>query len=123
MPTMIADLNPGHSHDPVNVSSVKDDETILRLGRNHFFQPTPKTSWNCAMQHERHHSDDDNLAQIWRSAQHRRTADIYSWFTHFFERHRQLKSSDPRSQFPQRRATALAWKLLNAIRAVRRTVH
>ena len=75
------------------------------------------------MRHERGHSDEDNLAQIWRSAQYRRTADIYFWFTHFFERHRPLKSSDPRPQFSQRRATALAWKLLDAIRAVRRAIH
>jgi hypothetical protein len=75
------------------------------------------------MQDERGHSDEDNLAQIWRSAQHRRTGDIYFWFTHFFERRRQLKSSDPRPQFSQRRATALAWKLPNAIRAVRRAIH
>jgi hypothetical protein len=75
------------------------------------------------MQDERHHCDDDDLAQIWQSAQRRRTADIYSWFSHFFERHRQLKSSDSRPQYSQRRATALVWKLLNAIRAVQRTVH
>ena len=30
---------PGHSHDPVIVSSVKDGETILGLGRNHFYSP------------------------------------------------------------------------------------
>jgi len=41
------------------------------------------------MQHEQHDYDCDNLAEIWRSAQHRRTEDIYSWFTHFFERGRQ----------------------------------
>ena len=84
---------------------------------------SPKILWSYAMPHEQHGYEENNLADIWRSAQRRRTADIYSWFTHFFERHRQLKSSDPRPQFPQRRATALAWKLLNAIRAVRRTVH
>jgi hypothetical protein len=79
--------------------------------------------WGYAMQDERQHRDDDGLAQIWRSAQHRRTADIYYWFSHFFERHRPLKSSDSRLQYSQRRVTALVWKLLNAIRAVRRTVH
>lgn len=74
------------------------------------------------MQDERHHCDDDDLAQIWQSAQHRRVADIYVWFTRFF-RHRQLKSFDPRPQYSQRRATALVWKLLDGVRAVRRTVH
>jgi hypothetical protein len=39
---------------------------------------------------------DDNLAEIWRSAQRRRADDIYSWFTHFFQRQRRLKSSEPR---------------------------
>jgi hypothetical protein len=73
------------------------------------------------MQDERHHYDDDDLAQIWQSAQRRRTADIYSWFSQFVERHRQLKSSDSRPQYS--RATALVWKFLNAIRAVQRTVH
>jgi hypothetical protein len=45
------------------------------------------------MQHERRDYDDDNLAEIWRSAQHRRSDDIYFWFTHFLETRRQLKSS------------------------------
>jgi hypothetical protein len=45
-------------------------------------------SWRCAMH-------DDNLAEIWRSAQRRRADDIYSWFTHFFQRQRRLKSSEP----------------------------
>ena len=55
---------------------------------------------SCAMQDERGHSDEDNLAQIWRSAQGGRTGDIYFWFTHFFERRRQLKSSIPGLNFP-----------------------
>jgi hypothetical protein len=67
------------------------------------------------MQHERRDYDDDNLAELWRSGQLRRTEDIYFWFTHFFERQRRLKSSDSRLQYPQRRATALVWKLLDAI--------
>jgi hypothetical protein len=40
------------------------------------------------MQQEQH-DDGDNLAEIWRSAQHRRTEDIYSWFNRFFKRRRQ----------------------------------
>ncbi len=38
------------------------------------------------MQHQQPNYDGDNLAEIWQSAQHRRTEDIHSWFTHFFER-------------------------------------
>jgi len=48
------------------------------------------------MQHEQHDCDGDNLAEIWRSAQHRRCDDIYFWFAHFLETRRQLKSSDSR---------------------------
>jgi hypothetical protein len=73
------------------------------------------------MPHERHGYDENSLAEVWQSAQHRRTGDIYSWFAGFLERQRQRKSSKSRPQ-SQRRATALAWKLLNATRAVRRTV-
>ncbi|MDX6559689.1 MAG: hypothetical protein QOF72_2738 [Blastocatellia bacterium] len=64
------------------------------------------------MQHERRYYVDDNLADIWRSAQHRRADDIYSWLTHFLDTRRQLKSSDSRPQSMQRRATALVWKRL-----------
>jgi hypothetical protein len=72
------------------------------------------------MQHERGHSDEDNLAQIWRSAQQRRTADIYFGFTHFLRKTSAAQIvRSPASIFP----TALAWKLLNAIRAVRRAIH
>lgn len=46
------------------------------------------------MQHEQHNLDGDNLAESWQSAQHRRTADIYSWFTHFFEGQQHFKPSD-----------------------------
>ena len=75
------------------------------------------------MQHGRHDYHDDDLAELWRSAQHRRAEDIYSWFTKFFERQRQLRSSDSRSQFPKRRAAALIWKLLEATHAVSRTTN
>ena len=39
--------------------------------------------------------DDDQLAEIWRDAQHRRTAEMYYWLTHFFKRKPQLKSFEP----------------------------
>jgi hypothetical protein len=48
------------------------------------------------MQHERRDLDDDDLAEIWRSAQRRRTEDLHSWFTHTFRIRRQLKSPDAR---------------------------
>ena len=73
------------------------------------------------MQHEQHDYDGDNLAEIWQSAQHRRTEDIYSWLTRFFERQRQFKSSDFRPRYPQRRVAALVWKLLETTHAVSRT--
>jgi hypothetical protein len=57
------------------------------------------------MQHEQHDYDDDDLAGIWRSAQHRRTADIYFWVIHFFETRRQLKSNGGRPKYPQGHAT------------------
>jgi hypothetical protein len=57
------------------------------------------------MQHEQHDYDDDDLAGIWRSAQHRRTEDIYCWVTHFFERRRQLKSSGGRPKYAQGHTT------------------
>lgn len=58
------------------------------------------------MQHKQRDYDDDDFAEIWRSAQHRRTEDIYLWFTHWFRRQRQLKPSDSRLRYPQRPATA-----------------
>jgi hypothetical protein len=45
------------------------------------------------MRHERHDFDHDDLAEIWRSAQHRRTEDVYSWFANIFKKRLQLKSS------------------------------
>jgi hypothetical protein len=47
------------------------------------------------MQHEQR--DYDNLADLWRSAQRRRTEDIYSLVVHFFKRPRQHRSSVPRT--------------------------
>jgi hypothetical protein len=73
------------------------------------------------MQHERPDYDDAQLADIWRNAQHRRTEDIYFWFTHLFEAQRHPKSSDSRPL--QRGAAALVWKLLEATHAVSRTTN
>ena len=72
------------------------------------------------MQHEQHDYNDDDLADIWRGAQRRRTEYIYSLFTHFFERQRQ---PDFRPRYPRRRFAALVWKLLEATHAVSRTTN
>jgi hypothetical protein len=47
------------------------------------------------MQNERQDFDDDDLAEIWRSAQHRRAEDIYSWFTHFLNKRWKQKCNVP----------------------------
>src|ERR1700730_5136881 len=47
-----------------------------------------------AVQHERHDLDGDDFSQVWRSAQRRRSADIYFWFTHIFKERWRLKSPD-----------------------------
>ena len=52
--------------------------------------------------------------------QHRRTEDIYSWFTHFLQRQRQ---SDNRPRYPRRRVAALIWKLMEATHAASRTTN
>jgi hypothetical protein len=69
-----------------------------------------------------HDDNDDHLAEIWRSAQHRRTEELYFWFTHLFQRQPHLSSSEPRFRH-RRRAAALLWKLLEATRAVSRTTN
>ena len=51
------------------------------------------------MQHEPHDLDGDDLAAIWRNAQHRRTEDVYSWFTRIFKTRRQLESHDTRPRY------------------------
>jgi hypothetical protein len=68
------------------------------------------------MQHEEHDYERGNLAEIWQSAQHRRSEDIYFWFTHFFGRQRQPKTSDSGPRNAQGRAAALVWKFLKATR-------
>jgi hypothetical protein len=59
------------------------------------------------MQNERQDFDDDDLAEIWRSAQRRRAKEIYSWLTHFLNKRRQLKSTGGRPQHAQGHASAL----------------
>jgi hypothetical protein len=66
---------------------------------------------------------DNNLAEIWRSAQLRRTQDIRSLFTHSNKRQPTLKSPAFRPQYSARRALALLWRFLNAARAVSRATH
>jgi len=44
------------------------------------------------VQHERHDPDGDDFAEVWRSAQRRRSEDIYVWFTHIFRKRWRFKS-------------------------------
>lgn len=60
------------------------------------------------MQHEQQDYDGDNLAEIWRSAQHRRTEDIYSWFTRFFKKTTAAKSTRGLPNIPK--VTPAHWK-------------
>ena len=70
------------------------------------------------MKPEQH--DKDQWAEIWRSAQRRRTEDISAWFTHVLERQRQ---PDFQKRYPRRRVAALLLKLLEATRALSRTAN
>ena len=44
------------------------------------------------MQHEPHDPDRHDLSEIWRSAQHRRTEEVWFWLTHLFKKQPKLKS-------------------------------
>jgi hypothetical protein len=50
------------------------------------------------MPREQHDIDNDDLAKIWRCAQHRRAEEIYSWLTRFLSKRWQLKSTGDRTQ-------------------------
>jgi hypothetical protein len=52
-------------------------------------------------------SERDDLAEVWRSAQHRRAEEIYSWLTHFLNKRRQLKSTGGRPQQVQGHTSTL----------------
>jgi hypothetical protein len=69
------------------------------------------------MQHEQHRDSGGHLAEIWRSAQRRRTDDIYLLFTDFVETRQQLKSAEPRPRYSAGRFMSLMWKFLDATRA------
>lgn len=62
--------------------------------------------WSCAMQNAEGHFEQDDLAEIWRSAQHRRTEDVGGWLTKYVARWRSLKSRDDRPQYPQAQVRA-----------------
>jgi len=64
----------------------------------------PKISWSCAMQNERRDFDQDDLAEIWRSAQHRRSEDLGRWLLQYFERQRLIKATEDRPQYVDARA-------------------
>jgi hypothetical protein len=49
------------------------------------------------MQNDERDFEQGDLAEIWRSAQHRRTEDVGGWLVDYFRRQRRLKSSDDRS--------------------------
>jgi hypothetical protein len=60
------------------------------------------------MQGEQNDRDRDDLAGIWRSAQHRRNEDLRTWLRYFFEKPKQPASIDPESRpRRQRNATTL----------------
>jgi hypothetical protein len=66
---------------------------------------------------EEHNNDnDDHLAVIWRSAEHRRSDDIHSFLKQFLKTRRQLKSSKPRRRYFVAQVTSSIWKLLDAAR-------
>jgi hypothetical protein len=50
------------------------------------------------MQNDERDFEQGDLAEIWRSAQHRRTVDVGRWLADYFRRQRRLKSSGDRSQ-------------------------
>jgi hypothetical protein len=52
------------------------------------------------MQHQQHDYDHDDLADIWRSAQHRRNEDTYSWFTLFLRGNKSPTHPIPDSIYP-----------------------
>jgi hypothetical protein len=51
------------------------------------------------MQNAEDHFEQDDLAEIWRSAQHRRTEDVGVWLAKYVAKRRSLKSrDDPQAQ-------------------------
>ena len=46
-------------------------------------------------------ADPDGLAEVWRSAEQRRTEDIRKWLGQAFEKWRQLKTSDSEARIPE----------------------
>ena len=56
------------------------------------------------MQNERDDLEQDDLAEIWRSAQHCRTEYLVRWLAQYFERRRPTKSIETRSQYVKARA-------------------
>jgi hypothetical protein len=44
------------------------------------------------VQHERHDLNGNDFAEIWRSAQRRRSDDVYFWFTYIFKKRIRFRS-------------------------------
>ncbi len=57
------------------------------------------------MQNERRDIDQDDLAEIWRGAQHRRTEDLGRWLSQYFERRQRLKTIEAQPQYVDARTS------------------
>jgi hypothetical protein len=62
------------------------------------------------MQNTKGHFEKDDLAEIWKSAQHRRTEDVGGWLAKYIAKRRSLKSRDDRPQYPQAQVRAPGMK-------------
>jgi hypothetical protein len=67
-------------------------------------------------QRDDHEDEGDHLAVIWRSAEHRRSGELHSFFTQFLKTRRQLKLSTPQRRYFVAQATSLISKFLDAAR-------
>jgi hypothetical protein len=72
--------------------------------KNAYFRT--QTSVDCAMHNEQENIDKDDLSEIWRAAQFRRTEEIGEWLKHFFDRRRQIKALDSDLRHHQGRTAA-----------------
>jgi hypothetical protein len=68
------------------------------------------------VQHEEDQDSSDRLAEIWRSAERRRTDDMLSVFMHLREAGRKLKSRGSPLQYFGDRVTSWMWKIFDATR-------
>ena len=52
------------------------------------------------MEREQHKADPDDFAEIWRSAELRRTEEIGGWLAQFLAKRRQQKAFDAANKYP-----------------------